>query len=74
MASVIFIFQHKQLRAAAFVLLVELLSFSSSFGSSATMQVLVLTRQVLADLFAVKMSVVYKGEKVAKWKAIVLSD
>lgn len=63
MALLIFICQSKQLRAAAFVLLVELLSFSSSFASSATMQVLVLLRQVSADLFAVGMLVVYRRGK-----------
>lgn len=60
MASVISISQHKQLRAAAFV---PLLSFLSSFGNSATMQVWVLLRQVESVLFAVRMSVVYTRQK-----------
>lgn len=53
----LYICEHKQLRAAAFVLPVELLSFSSSFGSSATMQVLVLLRHVWVVLAL--MSLVY---------------
>ena len=63
MASLVYISQHKQLWAAAFVRLVDFFSFSSSFGSSVTMQVLVLLRQVGLGLFAVRMSVVYRREQ-----------